>query len=337
MGINPKVKKSARGNYPTDEETLSELSDRHPIVEKILEYRGLKKLLSTYIDNFPSLISPKSGKVHTTFNQTVTATGRLSSANPNLQNITIRTSRGREIRKAFVPSTPDGFIVSADYSQIELRLMAHMSGDKNLIEAFNSGKDIHTATAAKIFKVSEDEVTKEQRSRAKTANFGIIYGISAFGLSQRLGMNRTDSKQLIEEYFKNYPGVKEYMNNMIAKAKESGYVETIYGRRRFLPDINSRNAAVRSFNERNAINAPLQGSAADIIKVAMINVYKRLKEENITSKMILQVHDELVFDAIPQEREVICQLVKEEMERVIQLHIPLIAECDSGKNWLEAH
>ena len=337
LGINPKVKKSARGNYPTDEETLSELSDRHPIVEKILEYRGLKKLLSTYIDNFPSLISPKSGKVHTTFNQTVTATGRLSSANPNLQNIPIRTSRGREIRKAFVPSTPDGFIVSADYSQIELRLMAHMSGDKNLIEAFNSGKDIHTATAAKIFKVSEDEVTKEQRSRAKTANFGIIYGISAFGLSQRLGMNRTDSKQLIEEYFKNYPGVKEKMNNMIAKAKETGYVETIYGRRRFLPDINSRNAAVRSFNERNAINAPLQGSAADIIKVAMINVYKRLKEENITSKMILQVHDELVFDAIPQEREVICQLVKEEMERVIQLHIPLIAECDSGKNWLEAH
>jgi DNA polymerase-1 len=228
-------------------------------------------------------------------------------------------------------------IVSADYSQIELRLMAHMSGDKDLIAAFNSGKDIHTATAAKVFKVSEADVTREQRSRAKTANFGIIYGISAFGLSQRLGMSRSDSKQLIEEYFKNYPGVKEYMDNMILKARETGYVETIYGRRRFLPDINSRNAAVRSFNERNAINAPLQGSAADIIKVAMINIYKRLKSENLVSKMVLQVHDELVFDVVAQEVEIIKNIVKEEMERVITLHIPLIAECNAGKNWLEAH
>lgn len=335
--LNPKAKKSAKGNWSTDEETLSELADKHPIVNLILEYRALKKLLSTYIDNFPSLISKETGKVHTTFNQTITATGRLSSANPNLQNIPIRTERGKEIRKAFIPSSPEGFIVSADYSQIELRLMAHMSGDKDLIAAFNSGKDIHTATAAKVFGVSEGEVTKEQRSRAKTANFGIIYGISAFGLSQRLGMSRGDSKQLIEEYFKNYPGVKEYMNNMILKAREAGYVETIYGRRRFLPDINSRNAAVRSFNERNAINAPLQGSAADIIKVAMINIYKRLKSENLVSKMVLQVHDELVFDVIPQEVECIKKIVKEEMERVASLHIPLIAECDSGKNWLEAH
>ncbi len=337
LGLNPKVKKSARGNYPTDEETLTELLHSHPVVGQILEFRALKKLLSTYIDSFPSLISKQTGKLHTTFNQTITATGRLSSTNPNLQNIPIRTERGKEIRKAFIPSAPDGFIVSADYSQIELRLMAHMSGDSDLIDAFNHGKDIHTATAAKVFKVAEDEVTKEQRSRAKVANFGIIYGISAFGLSQRLGMNRTDSKQLIEEYFKNYPGVKEYMNSMIEKAKESGYVETIYGRRRFLPDINSRNAVVRSFNERNAINAPLQGSAADIIKVAMINVYERLKRENLASKMVLQVHDELVFDVVPQEVEQIKQIVKQEMERVIELSIPLIADCNSGKNWLEAH
>ena len=261
----------------------------------------------------------------------------MSSANPNLQNIPIRTQRGKEIRKAFIPSDPNGYIVSADYSQIELRLMAHMSGDNDLIAAFNNGKDIHTATAAKIFNVTEDEVTKEQRRRAKTANFGIIYGISAFGLSQRLGMGRSESKQLIEEYFKNYPGVKEYMNNMTTKAKEKGYVETIYGRRRFLPDINSRNAAVRSFSERNAINAPLQGSAADIIKVAMIRVYKRLKEENIKSKMVLQVHDELVFDVVPEEQDRIREIVKNEMEKVIQRHVPLIADCNSGKNWLEAH
>ena len=337
LALNPKAKKSAKGNWSTDEETLSELADKHPVINKILEYRALKKLLSTYIDNFPSLISKETGKVHTTFNQTITATGRLSSANPNLQNIPIRTERGKEIRKAFIPSSPEGFIVSADYSQIELRLMAHMSADKDLIAAFNSGKDIHTATAAKVFNVSEAEVTKEQRSRAKTANFGIIYGISAFGLSQRLGMSRGDSKQLIEEYFKNYPGVKEYMNNMVLKAREAGYVETIYGRRRFLPDINSRNAAVRSFNERNAINAPLQGSAADIIKVAMINIYKRLKTGNFISKMVLQVHDELVFDVVPGEVESIKNIVKEEMERVTTLHIPLIAECDAGKNWLEAH
>ena len=337
LQLNPKVKKSAKGSYPTDEETLNELLDTHPIVGKILEYRGIKKLISTYTDALPELINPATGKIHTTFNQSLTATGRLSSTNPNLQNIPIRTQRGREIRRAFIPSLPDGFILSADYSQIELRLMAHMSGDPHLIDAFNRGMDIHTATAAKVFKVSEDEVTKEQRSRAKTANFGIIYGISAFGLSQRLGMTRTDSKNLIEEYFTSYPKVKEYMNNMIAMAKEKGYVETIYGRKRFLPDINSRNAVVRSFSERNAINAPLQGSAADIIKVAMINIYRRLQQEGLQSKMVLQVHDELVFDVLPQEAEKLAQIVTGEMENVIKLSIPLIAECDKGANWLEAH
>ncbi len=337
LHLNPKVKKSAKGSYPTDEETLNELLGSHPIVGKILEYRGIKKLISTYTDALPQLINPATGKIHTTFNQSLTATGRLSSANPNLQNIPIRTQRGREIRRAFIPSLPDGYIISADYSQIELRLMAHMSGDPHLIDAFNRGMDIHTATAAKVFKVSEDEVTKEQRSRAKTANFGIIYGISAFGLSQRLGMSRTDSKNLIEEYFTSYPKVKEYMNNMIAMAKEKGYVETIYGRKRFLPDINSRNAAVRSFSERNAINAPLQGSAADIIKVAMINIFRRLQKEGLKSKMVLQVHDELVFDTLPQEAGLLATIVTQEMENVIKLSIPLIAECDKGANWLEAH
>lgn len=337
LKLNPKVKKSAKGSYPTDEETLTGLLDAHPIVGKILEYRGIKKLISTYTDALPLLINDKTGKIHTTYNQSLTATGRLSSTNPNLQNIPIRTQKGREIRKSFIPSTPNGYIVSADYSQIELRLMAHLSQDPHLVDAFNRNMDIHTATAAKVFKVDEMDVTKEQRSRAKVANFGIIYGISAFGLSQRLGMSRTDSKQLIDEYFNNYPKVKEYMNNMIQKAREEGYVETIYGRKRFLPDINSRNAAVRSYNERNAINAPLQGSAADIIKVAMINIYKRLNAEGLKSKMVLQVHDELIFDVTEQEVEQICNIVTQEMEKVAKLRIPLIAECGKGYNWLQAH
>ena len=337
LQLNPKVKKSAKGSYPTDEETLNEMLELHPIVGKILEYRGIKKLISTYTDALPQLINAKTGKIHTTFNQSLTATGRLSSTNPNLQNIPIRTQKGREIRRAFVPSAAGGLIISADYSQIELRLMAHMSGDPHLIDAFNRNMDIHTATAAKVFNVAEDEVTKEQRSRAKTANFGIIYGISAFGLSQRLGMTRTDSKNLIEEYFASYPKVKEYMNNMIATAKEKGYVETIYGRKRFLPEINSRNAVVRSFSERNAINAPLQGSAADIIKVAMINIFRRLALEGLSSKMILQVHDELVFDTVPGEEQQIAAIVTQEMENVIKLSIPLVAECGKGVNWLEAH
>ena len=337
LKLNPKVKKSAKGSYPTDEETLTGLLDAHPIVGKILEYRGIKKLISTYTDALPQLINNKTGKIHTTYNQSLTATGRLSSTNPNLQNIPIRTQKGREIRKSFIPSTPNGYIVSADYSQIELRLMAHLSQDPHLVDAFNRNMDIHTATAAKVFKVDEMDVTKEQRSRAKVANFGIIYGISAFGLSQRLGMSRTDSKQHIDEYFNNYPKVKEYMNNMIQKAREEGYVETIYGRKRFLPDINSRNAAVRSYNERNAINAPLQGSAADIIKVAMINIYKRLNAEGLKSKMVLQVHDELIFDVTEQEVEQICNIVTQEMEKVAKLRIPLVAECGKGYNWLQAH
>ena len=337
LKLNPKVKKSAKGSYPTDEETLTGLLDAHPIVGKILEYRGIKKLISTYTDALPQLINNKTGKIHTTYNQSLTATGRLSSTNPNLQNIPIRTQKGREIRKSFIPSTPNGYIVSADYSQIELRLMAHLSQDPHLVDAFNRNMDIHTATAAKVFKIDEMDVTKEQRSRAKVANFGIIYGISAFGLSQRLGMSRTDSKQLIDEYFNNYPKVKEYMNNMIQKAREEGYVETIYGRKRFLPDINSRNAAVRSYNERNAINAPLQGSAADIIKVAMINIYKRLNAEGLKSKMVLQVHDELIFDVTEQEVEQICNIVTQEMEKVAKLRIPLVAECGKGYNWLQAH
>ena len=336
LQLSPKTKKSPKGNYPTDEEKLNELKEKHPIVEKILEYRGLKKLLSTYIDNFPQMID-RDGKLHTSFNQSLTATGRLSSSNPNLQNIPIRTERGREIRKAFVPSTEHGAIVSADYSQIELRLMAHMSADSGLVEAFNHNKDIHTATAARIFKEREEDVTKEQRSKAKTANFGIIYGISSFGLSQRIGMSRSDSKALIDEYFSNYPGVKEYINRMIEHARQNGYVETIFGRRRFLPDINSRNSTVRGFNERNAINATLQGSAADIIKLAMINVYKRLQSEGFRSRMVLQVHDELVLDTVEEETESVKKLLKEEMESIVKLRVPLIAECNAGANWLEAH
>ncbi|HNY06258.1 MAG TPA: DNA polymerase I, partial [Candidatus Egerieousia sp.] len=291
LKLNANVKKSLKGNYSTDETTLNELKDTHPIVEKILEYRNLKKLLSTYIDALPLLINPKTGKVHTTFNQALTSTGRLSSINPNLQNIPVRTERGREIRKAFVPSDPAGCIVSADYSQIELRLMAHMSGDENLIAAFNSGKDVHAATAAKLYNVSVDEVTAEQRRKAKTVNFGIIYGISAFGLAERMEIPIKEAKEFIETYFKTYPGVSRYINATAETARKNEYVETIYGRRRYLKDINSRNANVRKFNERNAVNAPLQGSAADIIKLAMIHVFARMQAEHLKSKMVLQVHD----------------------------------------------
>lgn len=337
LKLSDKVKKSSRGNYPTDEETLNEVASAHPVVPEILEFRALKKLISTYIDALPGLINPKSGKVHTTFNQALTATGRLSSANPNLQNIPIRSERGKEIRKAFVPSDRDGAIVSADYSQIELRLMAHMSGDKSLIEDFNHGKDIHAATAAKIFKESIESVTRVQRSMAKTANFGIIYGISPFGLAQRMGISRSESKAIIEEYFNSYPGVKEYINNMISKAGKEGYVETVFGRRRYLPDINSKNATVRGFNERNAVNAPLQGSAADIIKLAMVELFKRFKKENIKSKIVLQVHDELIIDAIGTEVERVKEIVTDVMENVVKLSVPLVAECGSGANWLEAH
>lgn len=332
-----KAKTTSKKNYSTDEETLMEIRDKHPIIPLILEYRNIKKLINTYIDPLPTLINPATGKIHTTFNQALTATGRLSSIKPNLQNIPIRNERGREIRKSFIPSKPNGQILSADYSQIELRIMAHLSGDTDFIDAFNSGKDIHTATAAKIFKVNEDEVTKEQRSRAKTANFGIIYGISAFGLSQRLQISRSDSKKLIDDYFSSYPQVMQFITDSIEKAKTEGFVKTIYGRKRYLPDINSKNSVVRGLAERNAINAPIQGSAADIIKMAMIRIHKRITEENLVSRMILQVHDELVFDIIPEEAQQLSLIVKKEMENVIKLSVPLTVECDFGKNWLEAH
>lgn len=325
------------GGRSTDEETLMEIIDKHPIIPAILEYRNLKKLISTYIEPLPALVSGSSGKLHTTYNQALTATGRLSSVKPNLQNIPIRTERGREIRRAFIPSRPDGLILSADYSQIELRLMAHMSGDPDFIDAFRQGRDIHSATASKIFGIPEEELTKEQRGRAKTANFGIIYGISSFGLSQRLNIPRAESKKLIEDYFRSYPKVKEYMTGMTEMAKKDGYVTTLYGRRRYLPDINSRNQVVRGLAERNAVNAPIQGSAADIIKVAMIRLWKRLQNENLKSKMVLQVHDELVFDVFPGEEEILSVIVKEEMERVIELSVPLTVECQYGRNWLEAH
>jgi len=337
LNLDPKAKKGHSESYHTDEETLEAIADRHPIVGKILEYRAVKKLLSTYIDPFPQLVNPQTGKVHTTFNQALTATGRLSSVKPNLQNIPIRTARGMKIREAFVPSDPEGCIVSADYSQIELRIMAHLSGDEGMIEGFRSGADVHRATAARIFKVADEDVTAEQRRHAKVANFGIIYGISAFGLSQRMGISRNESKAFIEEYFRSYPKIREYMDTAIGNAGKSGCVETIFGRKRYLPDINSKNATVRGLAERNAINAPIQGSAADIIKLAMNSVWKRLKDEGLRSKMVLQVHDELVFDVVPGELDAIVKLVKEEMEGVCKLSVPLLAECGYGKNWREAH
>lgn len=337
LKIASDVKMTKTKQYSTSEEELLKYKDKHPIIDKILEFRSIKKLLSTYIEALPALVSPKTGRIHASFNQAVAATGRLSSNNPNLQNIPIREERGREIRKAFIPSDDNHIILSADYSQIELRLMAHMSQDPSLCEAFLNNEDIHTATAAKIFKVPIAEVTREQRSSAKTANFGMIYGISAFGLSQRLNISRTEAKELIDGYFGTYTGVKAYMDSCIANAREKGYVTTLLGRKRYLPDINSNNGTVRGLAERNAINAPIQGSAADIIKVAMIRINKRLKQENLQSKMIIQVHDELVFDALKSELPTLQQLVKEEMEGAIKLSVPLIAESGVGDNWLKAH
>ena len=336
LKLDSKAKKTKTGQYVTNEEVLEALKRKHPIVEKILEYRGLKKLLSTYIDALPQLINPQTGHIHTSFNQTVTATGRLSSSNPNLQNIPVREAQGKEVRKAFIPYPGDIFF-SADYSQIELRIMAHLSQDKNLIEAFLQGNDIHAATAAKIFKKPIDKVTPDERRKAKTANFGIIYGISAFGLAERMGVSRTEAKQLIEEYFATYPGVKAYMDKSIAMAREKGYTETIFKRRCLLPDINSNNSVVRGYAERNAINSPIQGSAADIIKIAMIRVSRRMKEEGLKSKMILQVHDELNFSVLPEEKEKLQSLVIEEMQGATKLSVPLIADCGWGTNWLEAH
>ena len=336
LKIVEKAKKTKTGQYVTSEEVLESLRGKHEVVGKILEHRGLKKLLGTYIDALPQLINPETGRIHTSFNQTVTATGRLSSSNPNLQNIPIRNEDGKEIRKAFIPD--DGCIFfSADYSQIELRIMAHLSGDPHMIEAFQKGQDIHAATASKIYKVPLEEVTREQRSKAKTANFGIIYGISVFGLAERLNVDRKEAKALIDGYFENYPHVKEYMDESIRIARERGYIETIFKRKRYLPDINSRNAVVRGYAERNAINAPIQGSAADIIKVAMVRIYQRFLKEGIQSKMILQVHDELNFSVLPEEQEKVKQIVIEEMESAYKMKAPLLADSGWGQNWLEAH
>ena len=335
--LDPKAKKTKTKQYSTGEEILVNLQDKHPIVNKILEYRGLKKLLSTYVEALPKLINPKTGKIHSSFNQTIAATGRLSSTNPNLQNIPIRDESGREIRKAFIPSDSDHLFLSADYSQIELRIMAAVSGDKVMTDAFQNGEDIHAATAAKIFDVKLTDVTSEMRRKAKTANFGILYGISAFGLSQRLQISRAEAKKLIDDYYANFSTIKNYMDTQLDLARERGFVETIMGRKRYLIDINSANATIRSFAERNAINAPIQGSAADIIKVAMINIYKRFEELNLSSRMVLQVHDELNFDVLKTELEVVKEIIKTEMEQAVKLTVPLEIELKAAENWLLAH
>ncbi|MBO4451504.1 MAG: DNA polymerase I [Bacteroidaceae bacterium] len=336
LKIVEKAKKTKTGQYVTSEEVLQGLKGKHIIVEKILDYRGYKKLLSTYIDTLPQLINPQTGHIHTSYNQAVTATGRLSSSNPNLQNIPVRDDNGKEVRKAFIPDKGCLFF-SADYSQIELRIMAHLSGDHNMIEAFNTGYDIHAATAAKIFKKPIEEVASDERRKAKTANFGIIYGITTFGLAERMQVSRGEAKELIDEYFATYPKVKEYMEKSVAMAREKGYTETLFGRRCHLPDINSHNAVVRGYAERNAINAPIQGTAADIIKVAMVRIQQRLWNEHLRSQMILQVHDELNFNVVPEEKEVIEQLVVEEMEHAFKMSVPLEADSGWGANWLEAH
>ena len=336
MKIVDKPKKTKTGQYVTSEDVLESLRADHPIVDLILKYRGLKKLLGTYVDALPQLINPETGKIHTSYNQTVTATGRLSSSNPNLQNIPVRDEDGKEVRKAFVPE-PGCKFFSADYSQIELRIMAHLSQDQNMIEDFRLGHDIHAATAAKVFHKPIDQVTKSERSKAKTANFGIIYGISAFGLAQRMGVSRTEAKELIENYFKTYSGIKQYMDRSIEQARERGYIETILKRKRYLPDITSHNATVRGFAERNAINAPIQGSAADIIKIAMIAVYRRFMKEGLKSTMILQVHDELNFNVVPGEELKVQEIVIEEMQNAWKMSVPLVADSGWGDNWLEAH
>jgi DNA polymerase-1 len=337
LKLASKPKKNANGTYSTDETTLMDIADRHPIVDEILEFRAVKKLLSTYIEPFPGYIDPSDGKVHTTFNQALTATGRLSSSNPNLQNIPIRTDRGREIRKAFVPGTPEGLILSADYSQIELRIMAHLSCDQHLVKAFKEGVDIHAATASKIFRIPHEEVTADQRRIAKTANFGIMYGISAFGLAQRLRIGRKEAQKVIEDYFAGFPSILSFIEDTKAAARETGYVETLFGRRRYIPEINSKNGTIRALAERNAVNAPIQGTSADIIKLAMIAVDKELTEKGFKSKMVLQIHDELVFDAVPEEIEALKAMVVDKMENIVKLSVPLTVECNYGKNWLEAH
>ena len=337
MGLDKKAKKTKTGQYSTGEEVLSKMLGVHPIIQKILDYRSLQKLKSTYVDALPSMVNPKTGRIHTSFNQAVAATGRLSSNNPNLQNIPIRTEKGREVRKAFVPRAEDFVLMSADYSQVELRIMAELSKDPGMVDAFSKGLDIHAATAAKVYDVALEEVTSDMRRNAKMVNFGIIYGISAFGLSQRLNIPRSEAAHIIEQYFLTYPKVKAYMDYSIEKAREHGFVETIMGRRRYLKDINSANAVMRGFAERNAINAPIQGSAADIIKKAMIDIHAAMKKEKMKSIMTLQVHDELVFDAHKSELEALKVLVKDKMEHAVKTEVPLLVETGVGMNWLEAH
>jgi DNA polymerase-1 len=336
LKIVEKAKKTKTGQYVTSEEVLQQLRNKHEIVADILEHRGLKKLIGTYIDALPKLINPKTGHIHTSFNQTITATGRLSSSDPNLQNIPIRGEDGKEIRKAFIPE-PGCLFFSADYSQIELRVMAHLSQDAEMIKVFSEGKDLHAATAANIYKKPIEEVTRDERTKSKRANFGIIYGITVFGLAERLDIPRDEAKMLIDGYFETFPQVHDYMEKSKEVAREKGYVTTLFGRRRYLPDINSHNATVRGFAERNAINAPIQGTAADIIKVAMIHIYNRFKAEGIRSKMILQVHDELNFSVFPEEKEKVESIVLEEMQNALNLSVPLVADSGFGQNWLEAH
>jgi DNA polymerase-1 len=337
LKLSGKPKKTKTGQYSTGEEVLTKLAYRHPIVDKILEYRSLTKLKSTYVDSLPKLVARRDGRIHTSYNQAVAATGRLSSNNPNLQNIPIRTARGREIRKAFVPRNKDYLLLAADYSQIELRIIAHLSKDEAMMEAFREGLDIHASTASRVFGVPVEAVTKEMRRQAKTVNFGIIYGISAFGLSERLKIPRREAAEIIESYFEKYPGIRRYMDETIAFAREHGYVETILGRRRYLSDIRSANGVVRAYAERNAINAPIQGSSADMIKIAMIRIFSEMQKRNMKSKMILQVHDELVFDAYREETEMLKVLVEEKMKNALKLEIPVEVDVNTGENWLEAH
>ena len=336
LHLMEKPKKTKTGQYVTNEEILQSLRNKHEIVGKILDYRGLKKLLGTYVDALPLLINPKTGRIHTSFNQAVTATGRLSSSDPNLQNIPIRDEDGKEIRKAFIPD-PGCEFFSADYSQIELRIMAHLSGDANMIEAFQHGYDVHAATSSKIYKVPIEEVTKDMRRKAKTANFGIIYGISVFGLAERMNVERKEAKELIDGYFETYPQIQDYIEKSKQFAKAHGYVETVFHRKRYLPDINSHNATVRGYAERNAVNAPIQGSAADIIKVAMARIYQRLKSNNLKTKLLLQVHDELNFSVPTEEKALVEKIVSEEMEHAYLMKVPLKVEFGWGENWLEAH
>jgi len=337
MKITNKPKKTKTGQYSTSEEVLNELSSKSDLVKLVLKFRSISKLLNTYINSLPKQLDKYTNRIHTEYVQTVASTGRLSSINPNLQNIPIRTNRGREVRKAFIARNKDYFLMAADYSQIELRIIASLSNEENMINAFKKNEDIHASTASAVFNVPINQVSKEQRSNAKVVNFGIIYGVSAFGLSNQTNLNRTESKELIEKYFEKYPKLKQYINNQISFARNNGYVETVLGRRRYLKDINSQNSVVRGAAERNAINAPVQGSAADIIKIAMINIQKKLSKGNYKSKMLLQIHDELVFDVFKPELNEMIELTKNEMEKAFEINVPLTVDLNYGLNWLEAH